>query len=408
MLFQKNHNRKEESMAYSPHPVKRISDIPPQGKKEPCLTSPQVMDMALKLASDYLPISRPEGADYSPKDIISVLLYAAAQRTTIEQTCWSLEGAPHPNTVRLALTPLEIEEIESRLNEGFKASLPRNLLSKPIEAAIDLKLVPYWGKAKEGEEEFLISGKPQHGTTKFFGYASIYLIKKDKRFTLGVRAVRRSEGLLGALRWCIKRLEELGAEVRCLYVDRQFFGVKVLRFLIEEKDIPFVMPAPERGKKGGIKGLLSREGPGVYPYKVRSPKEGEITVQVAIVGRYFKGKWEKHERKRYAFVVHRFPFRIGDLFKRYRRRFGIESSHRIWDQARARTASRMAGLRLLLIGLAILLHNLWVLLKWAVVSLPRRGGRLVISKRFPFYRLLSFLSRAIEEKYKWIEAIVIY
>ncbi|MCL0093163.1 hypothetical protein M1N92_05900, partial [Dehalococcoidia bacterium] len=70
--------------------------------------------------------------------------------------------------------------------------------------------------------------------------------------------------------------------------------MKVLCFLIEERNIPFVMPAPERGKR--IKGLLLR--PGVYPYKVRSQKEGEITVQVALVRRYFKGRWGKHERKR--------------------------------------------------------------------------------------------------------------
>jgi len=158
MLFQNNTNRKEESIPYSPHPVKRIPKNHHQDKEERRLTSPEVMDMALKLASEHLPISRPEGANYSLKDILSVLL-----------------------------------------------------------------------------------------------------------------------------------------------------------------------------------------------------------------------------------------FRGGGLFKRYRRRFGIESGHRIWEQARARTASRMAGLRLLLIGPAVLLHNLWVLLKWAVVSIR---GLLILGH--------SYESGAIPEIFEFV------
>ena len=90
-----------------------------------------------------------------------------------------------------------------------------------------------------------------------------------------------------------------------------------------------------------------------------------------MVGKYWQGRWGKQGRERYAFVIHRFPFALDALWGKYRRRFGIESAHRVWEQARARTASRRAGLRLLLMGIAVLLHNLWVYLKWAVVSRPR-------------------------------------
>jgi IS4 transposase len=86
-----------------------------------------------------------------------------------------------------------------------------------------------------------------------------------------------------------------------------------------------------------------------------------------------------------------------DPVYKYRHRFGIESSHRLWDEARARTASRCVALRWLLVGLTVLLYNLWVFLKWDVVSWPRRGGRHVFHELFPFRQLLFFLTKALEE-----------
>jgi len=339
--------------------------------------------------------------------LFAVLLYAAAHQTTIEQATGALEKAPHSNTVRGTIAPLRLEQLEAELNEVLVGALPKGLLQHPLEIAIDLKLIPYYGEPRPGEEDFIIPGPAKRGTTTFFGYASIYVIKKNKRFTIALAAVRRSECLIGVLRRLLERFSALGGQILCLYLDRQFYSVKVLHFLIEEKDIPLAMAAPKKGKRGGIKGLIAREGPGVFPYTVRSPKDGEITVQVAIVGKYLKGRWGKHGRKRYAYVIHRFPFALSALFGKYRRRFGIESSHRVWDQGRARTASRRVNLRWLLVGLAVLLYNLWAFLKWAVVSWPRPGGRLVFHKLLTFKRMLLLLAKALEKRYGAVEKVII-
>jgi hypothetical protein len=95
------------------------------------------------------------------------------------------------------------------------------------------------------------------------------------------------------------------------------------------------MAVPKKGRLG-INGLIARKGPGVWGYTVHSPKEGSVRVQVAVVGKYLSERWGKHSRKRYAFVVHHFPFALSALWKKYRTRFGIESSHRVWEQAQAR------------------------------------------------------------------------
>lgn len=392
-------------------PTKKVAQPAAPGKNknaEPVLTAPQVLDHALATLEEHLRLPRPPEADYGPGEIFSILLYAAAHRTTIEQACASLADAPHPNTVRGASSAVELTELEDQLNEALAHSLPKDFGRSPLEVALDLKLIPYYGKPQEGEEDLLIKGKPRRGTSTFFAYASLYVIKKNKRFTLAVVAVRRSEGLVGVLRRLWARWRRLGSGLRCLYLDRQFYSVAVLRWLLE-RDLPFVMAAPKKGKGGGINGLIERNGPGVWPYTVRSPKEGSVAVEVAVVGKYFQGRWDKHSRQRYAFVIHRFPFALSALWGKYRKRFGIESSHRVWEQARARTASRQAGLRLLLVGIAVVLHNLWVWLKWAVASWPRRGrgGRKVWAKGLRFVKLLFFLTQAIERRLGTVEVLIL-
>jgi hypothetical protein len=50
----------------------------------------------------------------------------------------------------------------------------------------------------------------------------------------------------------------------------------------------------------------------------------------------------------------------GQVFQIYRHRFGIETSYRQMHSVRARTSSRDPRLRLLLVGLALILVNLYV------------------------------------------------
>ena len=81
----------------------------------------------------------------------------------------------------------------------------------------------------------------------------------------------------------------------------------------------------------------------------------------------------------------------------YRRRFGIESSYRQLNQARIRTSSRSPLLRLLFVGLALVLRNVWVWLHWEVLAQRRRGRRLVDLDQLPLRAMLHWLQQVVEE-----------
>ena len=72
----------------------------------------------------------------------------------------------------------------------------------------------------------------------------------------------------------------------------------------------------------------------------------------------------------------------------YRTRFGVESSYRQRNEARARTGTRNPVVRRFLVGVALVLRNVWVWLHYAVLSTPRRGRRRLNPERLRFKALL--------------------
>lgn len=75
------------------------------------------------------------------------------------------------------------------------------------------------------------------------------------------------------------------------------------------------------------------------------------------------------------------------------------------NKIRARTNSRRPIYRLLLVAIAFVLQNIWVMIKWTYLSYPRCGGRLVLNRDFPLARFCLFLSEAVKDIYGVIKFI---
>ena len=92
----------------------------------------------------------------------------------------------------------------------------------------------------------------------------------------------------------------------------------------------------------------------------------------------------------------------------YRSRFGIESSYRQVHQARIRTTSRKPALRLLFVGVALVLRNVWVWLHAEVLAQPRRGARQLRPQSLPFTRLLLWLLMEVAIHYRLLRNVTVY
>ncbi len=164
------------------------------------LRAREVLQVALATLWDTLTFKMAAHARYGKESVLAVLLHAAANASSIEEAAQSPEDAPHPNTVRLALQGMTVQDVESQINQALLNRQLRRLLKHPLEVACDLKYVPDWGKPDPQEKDFVWKGRACRGTTHFFVYATLYVIKKGQRFTLAIRACRQKEGLVGALK----------------------------------------------------------------------------------------------------------------------------------------------------------------------------------------------------------------
>jgi putative transposase len=81
----------------------------------------------------------------------------------------------------------------------------------------------------------------------------------------------------------------------------------------------------------------------------------------------------------------------------YRSRFAIETSYRQLQQARIRTSTREPWLRLLYVGVALILRNVWAWLHWEVLAHRRRGGRRLDLDQLSFRAMLLWLQHLAEE-----------
>jgi hypothetical protein len=341
--------------------------------------------------------------------VIDLLGLAAVNGYSLNTACDSVQDAPTSPAVLYQLRQgwldeLELGEIEEQLNNLLVDRLPDSIQGQQHEVAIDLTNVPYQGEACRDDDEIRRS-LAKSGTTHFHAYASAYIIKNNKRVTVAITYCWAYDSYFDILRRLLSRLEELAIGLKRLLVDREFYSVQIIRFL-NQQDWQSIMAIPARSKT--LK-TLKQEATHSHQqfYTVSSPQHGQEPFSLQVVCRYSKGRRGKHGIDRFLFAVLGRPWTgtPGQLAEKYRRRFGIETSYRLMNKVRIRTTSRDPKLRLLFFVLAFVLLNLWVYLLWAVLAVPRRGGRWLDHPLFRLARFIDFLRDAIRDVRKPVREV---
>jgi IS4 transposase len=98
-------------------------------------------------------------------------------------------------------------------------------------------------------------------------------------------------------------------------------------------------------------------------------------------------------------VNRQYEYRVspGQASGHYRKRSAIETSYRLFRQARASTTTQDPIVRSAFVIASFLLENLWLVLRWAVVARPRRGGR-DLPEQFTFQTVCDWIRYELEAK----------
>lgn len=300
----------------------------------------------------------------------------------------------------------KFEELENQINLALKSRIPEGIKKGFHKIAIDLNLIPYYGKPDNDEEAYIYRSQAKSGTCSFYAYATIYILTKGKRITLAIRGVRWLDTNVAIITYLLAELNSLKVNIKTLYLDRGFFSISVIRWL-QALDIPFVMPAIRRGKQGGINQFLKGRSSYKTTYTMGEGKDNNVNLNLWIICKYKKGKRKRHGIEYFAYVVYRAKVNLSYIHQDYRKRFGIESSYRLKNLCRIRTNNKKPVLRLLFVGISFVLVNIWVYLLWFKISRKQKGRRLIYRKFFGLKQMLAFLRQVVERKYETTKGIYI-
>ncbi len=379
----------------------------PTIKNNRILRSQQVLNTLIAVVRPNLPLDL-RNTRITADDILAVLGYASAHRISVQAACHELKGAPSANRLREVLAQAMPERaiLQRALNRILRTQTPQVVKKgkRSYYVAMDLTLIPYHGECYEEEKE-IVRSEAKSGTTHFHGYATASIVHNHQRYVLALRFVEKGESMETIVTWLLNRLKSVGISIRCAYFDKGFCSVPVLKTL-QRRKLRFIIPIPVRGKSGGVRTLFQAASRKTT-YTFHSPQHGELEVEAVVVKKYSKGRFKRKGARWFAYAVGQLSKSIAphQVFEMYRHRFGIETSYRQMNQVRARTTSRQPVIRLLFVGLAFILFNLYVLFRQQAAICLKNPVVPIANSWLTLRRLVRMLAHAVESLFDLADVV---
>jgi len=351
----------------------------------------QLLNFLVNALDEEVGLTLANNADIDAEDLYEVLVGASADGTSISTLCNSSEDSPPATTVLYHLrTKFEPDRLERVANTLLRRDIVE-LLPEQVEVCVDLHLRPYYGN--EDETDGLYHSEAKRGTTAFHACATLYARARNKRYTLAVRRLEDGDTSSSVLAEFLGILDGLDLRVKAVYLDRGFYDSKCLT-LLQAHNAAYVVPIIQCGKT--IQQELSNGWSRVITHDLTGKLDGyswTVEFPVYIDCTYLNGRYDEHGVARHGYAVDA-PFIETPRAARYHysKRFGIESSYRLCEQAIATTTTRDATIRYLCVVVSLLLQNAWRYLHWEYVATPRRGGRRLWW--WPFKEFVNMVRRA--------------
>ena len=196
----------------------------------------------------HLPIHW-EGYWYNAMDAWMTLIGAAGMSASIAATCREGQEAPSDNTLREKLEEQGWDDpiIEAACNGILAQSVRECSWRGHFPVIIDLHEVPFYGKVPEADPDVIRRGQAKAGTTHFHTFATAYVNRRHRRFTLALTRVRAHESMLDVADRLRHRVAALDIPVQVYLLDRQFWTYELQ---VAWQEVPYIIPIRRTGKAG--------------------------------------------------------------------------------------------------------------------------------------------------------------
>jgi len=235
---------------------------------------------------------------------------------------------------------------------------------------IDFMDNPFHGHPDD-EDEFRRM-QARDGTTKCHRYCTAFVIAQGEPLTLAVEPVDGEDSKADAVGRVLARVEVYPFEIEQILMDRAAYVGELIGVL--RAIAPPVFPV--KTGKASLREKLSATASYMTEETICEGKEHEHTYPLAVNVTYQNGDRGKFGVKATGYAAYgledRTPRQVATV---YDKRSQIEKSYEKFREARALTTTPSTTIRLFYVGVGFLLEQLWVVLQWAVIARPRRGGR---------------------------------
>jgi hypothetical protein len=224
--------------------------------------------------------------------------------------------------------------------------------------AIDVNNVPYYGPPTPD----VVGGPKKQGTKWFHAYATAVLLHKRRRYSVALTPLTPKTKPHEIVRLLLDQIAAKGLKIRGVTLDSAFDSGETL-LLLQKRKFAYSVPMRRKGNGGNARNDYFEGKHKQVRWLEWKTKATHLSVRTRTL--LWKGR---AKTMLFAFQgwcgdrarnVHQQAERFRQL---YRRRFGIETSYRQKNQAKATTTSRDPVYRLLLEGLGYLLRQVWVVL----------------------------------------------
>jgi len=328
-----------------------------------------------------------------------VLLVASTTRTLFAVVTryfgFSHETARHAVYANLGSR----DQLTARLVDALHqvAAFTRRDRRRRWTCAIDVHYVPFYG---DRSTPGIIGGPKKAGTSFFHAYATCVLIHKHRRYTVGLVAVHKGDKPHQQVQVLLDQVAARGLIVGGVVRDAGFDSGDTL-LLLQHRDLSYAVPIRKKGNGTNRRNACYAQPSGTRALMAWVTEKSRQPVSTRVL--VWQRPGESHARV-YAFSGWGKGTAVSEARRawlgrrRYRERFGIETSYRQKNQARGWTTSTNPEYRLLLEGSALLLRQVWVCLTLRIV---RARGLCPCAKvpELPLVEMLDWLTLRIRARY---------
>lgn len=334
------------------------------------ISNAQLKSLSMELLA-LIPLPGIEGSPLDPEDIMEVVLRAAVGTTSVNGVTENTSETPNREPVMDWLHTLKKDAMLDAVND-ILAMVAMTVLdpSRSRTVCIDFMDNPFHGYP-EDEDEFRRM-QARDGTAKCHRYCTAFVIARGKPLTLAIEPVAGEDSNADAVERVLARVETYPFEIERILIDRAAFAGDVIGVLRETAPPVF----PVKTGKDSLREKLSVNASYMTEETICEGKEHEQAYPLAVDVTYHNGDRGKSGLKQTGYAAYgledRTPAQVAAI---YDKRSRIEKSYEKFREARAVTTTPSTTIRLFYVGVGFLLEQLWIVIQWAVLAAPRRGGR---------------------------------